>query len=185
MVRINSNFLHRWADFTWCQHSKLTPAPVNPIKGHHPHPPLLPEIIDGEEEWVIEEVLDSKMMNQKLHYLVKWEGFGVEHNSWEPQNNIHAPELVTDFHWRHPATPHCIRAIVFDSIPFHPSPPSIMLGRHSLEGGVDVRGHPILTCILNSSDSCSNHHSDALFNTLPYIPPHHRSLQWPSNYSNP
>ena len=28
---------------------KLTPAPVNPIKGHHPCPPPLPEIIDGEE----------------------------------------------------------------------------------------------------------------------------------------
>ena len=42
---------------------KLTPAPVNPIKGCHPHPPPLLEIIDGEEEWVVEEVLDSKMMN--------------------------------------------------------------------------------------------------------------------------
>ena len=61
---------------------KLTPAPVNPIKGCHPHPPPLLEIIDGEEEWVVEEVLDSKMMNQKLCYLVKWEGFRIEHNSW-------------------------------------------------------------------------------------------------------
>ena len=42
---------------------KLTLAPVNPIKGCRPHPPLLLEIIDGEEEWVVEEVLDSKMMN--------------------------------------------------------------------------------------------------------------------------
>ena len=47
---------------------KLTPAPVNPIEGHCPHPPPLLEIIDGEEEWVIEEVFDSKMMNQKLCY---------------------------------------------------------------------------------------------------------------------
>ena len=73
---------------------KPTPAPVNPFEGCCPHPPLLPEIINREEEWVVEEVLDSKMMNQKLHYLVKWEGFGVEHNSWEPLDNIHAPELV-------------------------------------------------------------------------------------------
>ena len=77
---------------------KLTPAPVDPIKGHHPCPPLLPEIIDREEEWVVGEVLDSKIINQKLHYLVKWEGFRIEHNSWEPWDNIHAPELVTDFH---------------------------------------------------------------------------------------
>ena len=38
---------------------KLAPAPTDPIKGHHPHP-LLPEIIDREEEWIIEAILDSK-----------------------------------------------------------------------------------------------------------------------------
>ena len=124
---------------------KLTPALVDPIEGHHPCPPLLPEIIDGEEEWVIEEVLDSKMMNQKLCYLVKWEGFGMEHNSWEPWDNIHAPELVTDFHWRHLAAPHRIRTVVFDSIPFCPSSPFAMLGCHSLEGGVDIRGVKVWT----------------------------------------
>jgi hypothetical protein len=55
---------------------KLIPAPIDPIEGHRLHPPPLPEIIDGEEEWVIEEILDSKMMNRKLRYLVKWKGFG-------------------------------------------------------------------------------------------------------------
>ena len=98
---------------------KLTPAPVDPIKGCHPCPPPLPEIIDGEEEWVVEKVFNSKMMNQKLHYL-EWEGFRIEHNSWKPWDNIHAPELVMDFHWRHPAGPHCIRTVIFDSIPFCP-----------------------------------------------------------------
>ena len=50
---------------------KLTPAPEDPIQGQHPHPPPLPEIIDGEEEWIMEEILDSKVINQKLQYLVK------------------------------------------------------------------------------------------------------------------
>ena len=57
---------------------KLTPAPVDPIKGRHP------EIIDGEEKWVVEEVLDSKMMNQKICYLVKWEGFGIVLRQLQP-----------------------------------------------------------------------------------------------------
>jgi Chromo (CHRromatin Organisation MOdifier) domain len=60
---------------------KLTSAPSDPIKGRYSLPPLPPEIIDREEEWIVEEILDSKIMNRKLHYLVKWKGFGMKHNS--------------------------------------------------------------------------------------------------------
>jgi hypothetical protein len=52
---------------------KLTPAPPDPIVGQRAPPLPPPEIIDREEEWVVEEILDSKMMNWKLRYLVKWE----------------------------------------------------------------------------------------------------------------
>jgi len=52
----------------------------DPIPGRQTSPPPLPEIVDGKEEWVVEEILDSWMVNRKLRYLVKWEGFGVEHN---------------------------------------------------------------------------------------------------------
>jgi hypothetical protein len=51
---------------------ELTPAPTDPIAGRHFPPPPLPEIVDGEEEWVVEEILDSKVINRKLWYLVKW-----------------------------------------------------------------------------------------------------------------
>jgi hypothetical protein len=60
---------------------KLTLALSDPIEGCYPLPPLPPEIIDREEEWIVEEILDSKMINWKLCYLVKLEGFGMEHNS--------------------------------------------------------------------------------------------------------
>ena len=66
---------------------KLTLAPDDPIPGQRTRPPPL-EIVEGEEEWV-EEILDVKMLNKKLRYLVKWEGFGIEHNSWEPWDNVH------------------------------------------------------------------------------------------------
>jgi transposase InsO family protein len=114
---------------------KLTLAPPDPILGRHPKPPPLPELVDGEEEWVVEEILDSKVMNRKLRYLVKWEGFGIEHNSWEPWDTVHAPDLVAEFYRKHPGAARQIRAVDFTSIPFRVVP-----GRHSLEGGVDVRG---------------------------------------------
>jgi hypothetical protein len=50
---------------------KLTPAPPDPIAGHVPKPLTPPEIVDREEEWVVEEILDSKVINQKLLYLLK------------------------------------------------------------------------------------------------------------------
>jgi hypothetical protein len=56
---------------------KLTLAPAGPIPGRRFPPPPLPEIIEGEEEWIIEAILDSKVMNRKLQYLVKWKDFGI------------------------------------------------------------------------------------------------------------
>src|SRR5277367_6632167 len=90
---------------------KLMPAPSDPIPGRHPPPPPPPEIISGEEEWIVEEILDSKMINRKLRYLVKWEGFGIEHNSWEAWNDVHAPELL--------AKSGPLTSTPFLSVPFH------------------------------------------------------------------
>jgi len=130
---------------------KLSLAPPDPILGYRTSPPPLLEIVDGEEEWVVEEILDSQMVNRKLCYLVKWEGFGVEHNSWKPWDNVHAPELVADFYWRHPGAAHHICMVDFCSIPFHS-----VLGHHCLEGAA-------------SSDVSS----DISLSPL-YIPPHRR-----------
>jgi hypothetical protein len=121
---------------------KLTPAPPDPFVGRHAPPPPPPEIVNGEEEWVVEEILDSRMMNRKLRYLVKWKDFGAEHNSWEPWDNVHAPELVMDFHRRHPGAARRIRTVEFNSIRFRPIPLTTAPGRRFSEGGVDVRGHP-------------------------------------------
>ena len=109
---------------------KLSLAPPDPIPGQQTTPPPFPEIVDGKEKWVVEEILDSRMVNRKLRYLVKWEGFGVEHNSWESWDNVHALELVADFYQRHPGAAHHIRAVDFHSIPFHS-----VSGHHCLEGG--------------------------------------------------
>jgi len=135
---------------------KLSLAPPDPIPGCRTSPPPLPEIVDGEEEWVVEDILDSQMVNWKLCYLVKWEGFSVEHNSWEPWDNVNAPELVADFYRRHPGAARHICMVDFRSIPFRS-----VLGRHCLEGGVDVRG------CSTSSDVSSD-----ISLSPPYIPPH-------------
>ena len=67
---------------------------------------------------IVEEILDSRVINRKLHYLVKWEGYGIENNSWEPADNVHTPECVTDFHQKHPGAPHHIQFADFNTISF-------------------------------------------------------------------
>ena len=142
---------------------KLTPTLDDLVPG--PLPPPLPEIIDGEEEWVVEEILDSRMINHRLCYLVKWEGFGIEHNFWESSDNVHSPDLISDFHQKHSRAPRQICFMDFNTIPFHSTLSPVVSGHHSLERGVDVRGHlqqPTIPMRPTRSDS-----SKAV-----YVPPH-------------
>jgi hypothetical protein len=45
---------------------------------------------------------------KKLQYLLKWRGYSQAHDSWEPADQVHAPELVDRFHRENPKA---IRAI--------------------------------------------------------------------------
>ena len=60
---------------------KLTLAPDDPITGRktEDHPP--PIVIDGEAEWEVEEILDSRWHWRRFQYLIKWKGYGRKHNS--------------------------------------------------------------------------------------------------------
>ena len=122
---------------------KLSPAPDDLIVGRRRNPPPLPELVDGEEEYIVEEILNSRMFRQKLQYLVKWKGYGIEGNTWEYLENLtHAPEKVTEFHTRNPGAPRRIRALTFGSIPFRPIPLPSASSRCLSRGGVIVRGTP-------------------------------------------
>ena len=66
-----------------------------------------PDIIDGEEEYEVEKVLDSKRVrrNKKLHYLIRWKGYSEAHDTWELEDNVeHTQKLVEQFHHQHPIT---------------------------------------------------------------------------------
>ena len=58
----------------------LSPWKGNEVNGIEPPPPK-PEVINGEEFWEVDEILDSRIFGQwkKLQFLVKWKGYGEGH----------------------------------------------------------------------------------------------------------
>jgi len=100
--------------------SLLTKAPHDMIPGRKPmNPP--PVIIDSEEEWEVEEILDSRFKNKQLQYLVKWTGTDTSENSWEPDRNLkNAPEAIKEFHKKHPEAPRRLRTTTFKETSWKP-----------------------------------------------------------------
>ena len=91
--------------------SQLEPATPNSIPGRT-QPPPPPVEVDGEPEYEISEILDSKIDRRRrscqLLYLVRWAGYeGTdEETSWILATELgHAQELVSDFHRTYPGKP--------------------------------------------------------------------------------
>jgi transposase InsO family protein len=86
--------------------SLLEPFRPNDIPGRTQDPPL-PVIVDDQEEFEVEEVLDSRVRRGKLQYFVHWKDWPISSRTWEPQENLaHAPDLVDEFHRAYPSKPH-------------------------------------------------------------------------------
>jgi Chromo (CHRromatin Organisation MOdifier) domain len=100
---------------------KLLTAPPDPIPRCWSSPPPDPVLIDREEEYKVEAVLNSCMFRGQLQYLIQWKGYNYKHNIWEYATEVHSPKLVAEFYSTHPGAPRCIRRALFDYIAFRSS----------------------------------------------------------------
>jgi Chromo (CHRromatin Organisation MOdifier) domain len=66
---------------------------------------LPPELIEGEDEYEVEQVLNSRRTGRakKLQYLLQWKGYSRAHDSWQDATEVHAPELVAEYLARKPS----------------------------------------------------------------------------------
>jgi hypothetical protein len=69
-------------------------------------------VVDGELEYEVERILDHRTVNVRKvkkqkntpcntgdQYLVKWLGYGHEHNSWEPSSSLRNTQKLVDAYW--------------------------------------------------------------------------------------
>ncbi|KAH0606105.1 uncharacterized protein H6S33_003766 [Morchella sextelata] len=76
--------------------SLLSPEANDPLPGQQQLPPL-PVEIEGEEEWKVEDILDSRKRRGRFEYLVPYTGY--DEASCQPLSDLeHSPNIVKRFH---------------------------------------------------------------------------------------
>lgn len=50
-----------------------------------------------EEEYSVEKILDKRTKGGKTEYLIKWEGYPDSENTWEPDENLDCPDIISAF----------------------------------------------------------------------------------------
>src|SRR5258708_23036346 len=104
------SFHHHQSHLTCCHQTlPLCTREKHPpchIRLQHLQPPQPgPIIVNDQEEYEGDEVLDSRFRWGKLWYLVKFIGWSHSDNMWLHPSRVHAPAVGEQFHLRHPDSP--------------------------------------------------------------------------------
>jgi len=112
---------------TWQVHNVFHASLLTPYKETVEHgenflePP--PDIIEGEEEWEVEQVLGKCHFGRgkQIQYLVRWKGYSPAHDQWINKEDMAANDLVRIFERenrntpeQHPTRSNRIRATTVD-----------------------------------------------------------------------
>jgi hypothetical protein len=89
----------------WSIHPVVSVAQLEPFREdpfHRLQPPPPPVTIEGEEEYEVEAIIKAALRgngrNRRMHYLVRWKGYGPENDSWVPEEDMsHAKDLISEF----------------------------------------------------------------------------------------
>ena len=97
---------------------KLYPTAVDPIPDRWAKPPPPPVLVEGNEEFKVEEILNSRVHWCHLEYLIKWKGYDSGHNSWTTHYNVHTLDIIAAFYCLNPGALCQVNTATFDSISF-------------------------------------------------------------------
>ena len=80
---------------------KLQKALDDPLPRQKNEPPLLVQV-DGDDEWEVEKILASKLIQRSLYYQVNWKGYDPDPTWYPAQNFIGCPDKLKEFHDQYP-----------------------------------------------------------------------------------
>ncbi len=59
--------------------------------------------VDNKMEYEVEEILDSRIKNRHLKYLIHWQRYGTNERTWELSSNVtNVFKKVKEFHQQYP-----------------------------------------------------------------------------------
>jgi hypothetical protein len=107
----------------------LTPYRETIMHGPNYQYPV-PDLVDGEEEYSVEKILDSRKFGRRqcLQYLIKWDGYPDSDNMWVDKDDIFADDKVQEFKRLNPAKETHIRSLSSAKLPY----PSALQHSHLL-----------------------------------------------------
>lgn len=50
-----------------------------------------------EEEYEVERVVDKRVINGHVQYLLKWKNYPDSENTWEASDGLQCPDLIAEF----------------------------------------------------------------------------------------
>jgi hypothetical protein len=72
-----------------------------PLPGQVSDPPP-PVEVDGDDEFLVEQILDARVRHRRLQFLVKWRGYdNPDSNTWEPEENVAETQALEEFEAQH------------------------------------------------------------------------------------
>ena len=59
-----------------------------------------PDLINNEEQYKVEQIRNHQLhrCSRMLQYLIKWRGYPESDNTWEPADQVYAPDLLREYH---------------------------------------------------------------------------------------
>jgi hypothetical protein len=107
----------------------LTPYKETITHGPNYQRPV-PDLVDREEEYSVEKILDSRKFSRRRHlqYLVKWEGYPDSDNMWVDKDDVFTDDKVQEFKALNPAKETHIRRLSSTKLPY----PSALQHSHLL-----------------------------------------------------